>query len=32
MSASAQAQATRGAITLRGSTEIVAEFFGYSIN
>lgn len=26
------AQATRNTITLKGSTEIVAEFFGYSIN
>ena len=25
-------QATQNAITLKGSTEIVAEFFGYSIN
>jgi len=25
-------QATKNAITLKGSTEIVAEFFGYSIN
>lgn len=26
------AQATRNTITLKGSTEIVTEFFGYSIN
>ena len=29
---SRQAQATRNTITLKGSTEIVTEFFGYSIN
>ncbi|KAJ1487768.1 DNA-binding protein, partial [Baffinella frigidus] len=29
---SSQAQATRNTITLKGSTEIVTEFFGYSIN
>ena len=32
MSATAQAQATKSEITLRGSTQIVTEFFGYSIN
>ena len=30
--ASAAAQATKAEITLKGSTEIVTEFFGYSIN
>jgi len=29
---SRQAQATKNTITLKGSTEIVTEFFGYSIN
>ncbi|EFC48735.1 mitotic spindle assembly checkpoint protein MAD2 [Naegleria gruberi] len=29
---SSTAQATKNTITLKGSTEIVAEFFGYSIN
>eukprot|EP01114_Cavostelium_apophysatum_P022627 TRINITY_DN8250_c0_g1_i1.p1 TRINITY_DN8250_c0_g1~~TRINITY_DN8250_c0_g1_i1.p1 ORF type:complete len:201 (+),score=35.65 TRINITY_DN8250_c0_g1_i1:157-759(+) len=29
---SATAQATKNVITLKGSTEIVTEFFGYSIN
>ena len=29
---SSTAQATKNEITLRGSTQIVTEFFGYSIN
>jgi len=32
MGASAQAQATQNAISLRGSTQIVTEFFGYAVN
>ena len=32
MGASAQAQATQNTISLRGSTQIVTEFFGYAVN
>ena len=32
MGASAQVQATQNAISLRGSTQIVTEFFGYAVN
>ena len=30
--AAAQAQSTRNTITLKGSTAIVTEFFGYAVN
>ena len=32
MVAAAQAQSTRNTITLKGSTAIVTEFFGYAVN
>jgi hypothetical protein len=32
MGAAAQVQVTQNAISLRGSTQIVTEFFGYAVN